>query len=131
MHRIRLAVRENRLVTSVVTEADYVPEIEVTGRGWVAVEDDAVRGFAIGNHVTGNIWALFVDPDHEGRGHGRALHDAMVQRLLAQGLTRLWLTTDPETRARRFYERAGWALVRAAPPNEVLMEWHAGGPLDH
>lgn len=131
MHRIRLAVRENRLTSSVVTEASYIPEIEATGRGWVSVVDGAVRGFAIGNHVTGNIWALFVDPDHEGRGHGRALHDTMVEWLQAQGLPRLWLTTGPDTRARRFYEKAGWTLVRPLPPDEILMEREAGEPLGH
>ncbi len=35
MHRVRLAVRENRLTFSVITEEHYIPAIEVTGRGWV------------------------------------------------------------------------------------------------
>ncbi len=33
MHRVRLAVRENRLTSAAITEADYIPAIEVTGRG--------------------------------------------------------------------------------------------------
>jgi GNAT superfamily N-acetyltransferase len=49
-----------------------------------------------------------VDPAHEGRGIGGALHDAMVEWMFAQGLERLWLTTDPATRASRFYARRGW-----------------------
>ena len=32
MHRVRLSVQENRLA-SVVTEEDYIPAIEETGRG--------------------------------------------------------------------------------------------------
>jgi RimJ/RimL family protein N-acetyltransferase len=32
----------------------------------------------------------------------------MVAWLFAQGLERLWLSTDPGTRAQRFYEAAGW-----------------------
>ena len=35
MHRVRLAVRENRLTFCVITEEHYIPAIEVTGRGWV------------------------------------------------------------------------------------------------
>ncbi len=114
-----MAVRENRLVSTVITEADYIREIEVTGRGWVAEDRGVVVGFAIGNKVTGNIWALFVDPDHEGRGHGRRLHDTMVRWLFDEGLTRLQLSTDPNTRARRFYERAGWSFVRVLPSGEA------------
>ena len=109
MHRVRLAVRENRLRSSVITEEHYLPAIESTGRGWVVEVDGQVVGFAIGNADTGNIWALFVDPEHEGRGHGRALHDAMVEWLFSRGLRHLWLGTDPDTRAERFYRAAGWS----------------------
>ena len=62
MHRVRLAVRKNRLASSRIGEAHYVPEITVTRRGWVAEQDGVVTGFAIGHFDTGNIWALFVDP---------------------------------------------------------------------
>jgi hypothetical protein len=66
MHRVRMAVHENRLVSTLITEEHYISAIEVTGRGWVAEDQGFVIGFAIGNAVTGNIWALFVHPDHEG-----------------------------------------------------------------
>lgn len=108
MHRVRLAVRENPLTTTAVTEADYVPAIEETGRGWVIEQGGRIVAFAVGNKVDGNIWALFVDPEHEGRGYGRQLHDEMVRWLKAQGLKRLWLTTSRGTRAERFYRKAGW-----------------------
>ena len=74
MHDIRMAVRENRLISTILTEADYVDAIESTGRGWVSVAQDTVVGFAVGNALNGNIWALFVHPDHQARGHGRRLH---------------------------------------------------------
>jgi GNAT superfamily N-acetyltransferase len=108
MHRVRLAVRENRLTSSVITEADYVAMIEEHGRGWVVEEAHEIVGFAVGDARDGNIWALFVHPQHERRGHGRRLHDAMVSWLASRGLARLWLTTQPGTRAQRFYEAAGW-----------------------
>jgi hypothetical protein len=60
-----MAVHENRLVSTLITEEHYASAIEVTGRGWVAEDQGAVIGFAIGSAVTGNIWALFVHPDHE------------------------------------------------------------------
>ena len=62
MHRVRLSVTENRLVSVALTEHDYIAAIHETGRGWVAEVDGIVVGFAIGDCQTGNIWALFVDP---------------------------------------------------------------------
>jgi GNAT superfamily N-acetyltransferase len=125
MHRVRLAVRENRLTSSAIGEADYVPAIEATGRGWVIDEGGDVRAFAVGNADTGNVWALFVDPLHEGRGFGRRLHDAMVCWLFAQGLPRLTLGTEPGTRAQRFYESAGWRRTGSGERGEVAYELRA------
>ena len=124
MHRIRLAVRENRLTSSVITEADYVPAIETTGRGWVAETQGAIVGFAIGTHTNGNIWALFVDPEHEKHGHGRALHDVMVEWLWSQGHERLWLTTAAGTRAQGFYQQAGWRCTGSTSDGELTFELH-------
>ncbi|MCC7142326.1 MAG: GNAT family N-acetyltransferase [Candidatus Eisenbacteria bacterium] len=122
MHRVRLAVRENRLTSAAITEDDYAPEIERTGRGWVTVQDGRVCGFAVGNRETGNVWALFVNPGDEGRGIGRQLHDVMIAWLFSEGLERLWLSTDPGTRAQRFYERAGWKFVRMLEDGEAMYE---------
>lgn len=125
MHRVRMAVRENRLTSAVITEEHYLPAIEDTGRGWVAEDQGSVVGFAVGNVVTGNIWALFVNPEHEGRGHGRRLHDTMIRWLFLQGVRRLWLSTDPNTRAPRFYEAAGWSYLGMLANGEALYELHA------
>ena len=122
MHRVRKAVRENRLTSSVIREEHYVPEIEVTGRGWVIEDEGEIVAFGIGNRDTQSIWALFVDPDHEGKGYGRRLHDAMVDWLFSQGLQRIWLCTEPGTRAQRFYEAAGWSFQRVLPDGENYYE---------
>ena len=122
MHRVRLAVRENRLTSNVITEAHYLPAIEQTGRGWVIEEDGAIVGFAIGNAETGNIWALFVDPDHERRGHGKRLHDEMIRWLQSVGAPRPNLSTAPGTRAQRFYEAAGWSCLGTLSSGELHFE---------
>ncbi len=122
MHRVRMSVRENRLVSTIITEADTRKAIEDLGRGWVVEVDGEVVAFAIGNQITGNIWALFVDPEHEGRGYGRQLHDEMLTWLWAQGLRKLWLTTEPGTRAERFYQKAGWTKLGVTDNGEVRFE---------
>lgn len=122
MHHVRMSVRENRLISGQITPEEYLEEIESTGRGWVVEVEEEIVGFAVGNRVNGNIWALFVHPDHEGRGYGRALHEAMIVWLRDHGPEQLWLTTDPNTRAHRLYERAGWRLVGSTPSGELRFE---------
>jgi GNAT superfamily N-acetyltransferase len=131
LHRIRKAVRENMLTSSVITDEQIIEEIEKTGRGWVIEDEGNVVAFAIGNRETASVWALFVEPGHEGRGYGRRLHDIMVEWLFEQGLERIWLSTDPGTRAQRFYETAGWSLIRVLPDgaNYYELERAAGDAL--
>lgn len=88
MQRVRGAVRENRLVSRVISDADVAEAIERSGRGRVVEVDSGVVAFAVGNAETGNIWALFVEPGHETgvtaghcttqwcSGFGRAASDA-------------------------------------------------------
>lgn len=127
IQRVRRSVHENRLVSTVITDAHVQEAIENTGRGWVIETEDAVVAFAIGNAANGNIWALFVHPDHERRGYGRLLHDTMIGWLWSTGLHRLWLTTQPGTRAQGFYEAAGWRLVAVTDSGEVRFERYRPG----
>ena len=125
--RIRAAVRENRLVSRVIGADEISAAISISGRGWVVeagegLSGKGLAGFAIGNRDTGNIWALFVDPDHERRGIGRALHAAMIDWLFAQGLQRLHLSTEPGTRAETFYRTAGWSALGLNADGEQTFE---------
>ena len=122
IQRIRHSVRENRLVSTVIRDRDVQEAIESRGRGWVVELSGELVAFAIGDAQSGNIWALFVHPDHQGKGFGRQLHDAMLDWLWSQDLDHLWLTTEPRTRAQRFYESAGWQLVGPAENGELRYE---------
>jgi GNAT superfamily N-acetyltransferase len=122
IQRVRHSVRENRLVSIKISDEQVREAIEDTGRGWVIESAGEVVAFAIGSRVDGNIWALFVHPDHERRGHGRLLHDTMIEWLWSQGLERLWLTTEPGTRAQGFYEAAGWQCMGSTERGELKFE---------
>jgi GNAT superfamily N-acetyltransferase len=124
IQRVRHAVRENRLTSRAISDDDVAQAIEVSGRGWLVEVDRTIVGFAIGNAQDGNIWALFIDPEHEGRGHGRRLYDTMVAWLWSRGLRKLWLSTEPGTRAQRFYSRAGWTHCGSLPSGELRFELH-------
>ena len=123
LHRIRLSVCENVLRDQrSVREEDYRAMLEERGRGWVYEVDGRIVGFAIADHTRRNIWALFVAPAFERRGIGRALHEAMVGWLFEQGGEPLWLTTEANTRAERFYAAAGWRRVGVQANGEIRFE---------
>ena len=127
IQRVRHRVRENVLTSGVITDQDVIDYLERFGRGWVVVDGrNEVLGFSIGDARDGNIWALFVDPSHEGKGYGRQLHDVMVAWLFSQGLTRLYLGTEPGTRAERFYARAGWVDKGVKENGERRFEMETG-----
>jgi GNAT superfamily N-acetyltransferase len=119
IQRVRHSVRENRLVSRKIDDAEVQRYLELLGRGWVVEVNGEVVAFAIGDATIGNIWALFVDPDHERRGYGRRLHDVMVEWLWTQGLEHLWLTTEAGTRAEGFYRAAGWRHAGRTPHGEL------------
>jgi GNAT superfamily N-acetyltransferase len=121
MHAIRLAVTENRLADPArATTEKYQAMLGARGKGWV-FEDDAgvIAGFGIADALSRSFWALFVRPDSERRGVGRALHDAMVAWLFTIDSRPIWLTTEPHTRAAAFYAAAGWLPQPSPVPGEL------------
>lgn len=135
MHRVRVRVRENRLADPAsVQPHHYRAMLAERGRGWVAELDGRVVGFAVVDLSRSTIWALFVDPETEGRGVGRRLHEAMMDAVFAHA-DRAWLSTDPGTRAERFYRTAGWRYVGHEANGEARYEmsrseWLGGGGSD-
>ena len=127
IQRVRHAVRENRLTSGVITDDEVREHLEEFGRGWVIEVDGAIRAFAIGNRVSGNVWALFVEQGHEQRGYGRRLHDTMMAWFWGEGVLRVWLSTGPLTRAERFYRAAGWREVGLTRGGEVRFEMERPG----
>jgi GNAT superfamily N-acetyltransferase len=60
--------------------------------------------------ATGELGMLYLEPDHVGRGLGRALHDRALAALRDGGFERAtaWVL-EANTRGRGFYEHMGWA----------------------
>jgi GNAT superfamily N-acetyltransferase len=130
MHRIRLSVQENRLSDPTAIQLDsYRPMLADRGRGWVAELDGQVAGFAVADRPRANIWALFVHPQYEGRGLGRALHSTMLEWLFSTGVAEAWLGTQPGTRAERFYQASGWRYTETKGDEAIYVmraeEWFA------
>ena len=120
---IRNLVKENMLSDpALVSDADCEEFINVRGKGWVYIHHEKLVGFAIVDMKENNVWALFVDPAYEKRGIGRILHDEMMNWYFSQTKETIWLGTAPNTRAEKFYRKAGWQEVGTNGPKEIKFE---------
>ncbi len=123
---VRNLVTENVLSNpALVTDADCANYIMIRGKGWVCEADGQVVGFSIADLVDNNIWALFVHPAYEGRGIGKELHRLMMDWYFAQTDKTVWLSTDQNTRAEKFYTIQGWQPVGTYGKTEIKFEMTA------
>ena len=90
---------------------------EMLGRTSVVVSEGAIAGFVVAGasrdadaaERTGEIFALYVDPDRQGSGFGAALVEHARAELSGKGYARLTLWTFQHNPASRgFYERLGF-----------------------
>lgn len=78
-------------------------------------------GSARDEDADGELFAIYVHPDHWREGLGRALIAAGEERLRELGHHHavLWVLEE-NPRARRFYEAAGWSLDGTERPLELF-----------
>lgn len=118
---VRLAVRENRLsaasVSKVETTSDWIFD---NATFWVWEEAGAVQGFSVADPRDGTIFGLFIHPDYEGRGLGKALLPLACEDLRAAGFAAATLTTGSGTRAERFYRTNGWEEIGRQDNGEII-----------
>jgi len=99
--------------------APVLRELGGDGAGAVLVAVDGGRivgtvmlhlgGNAVAGQGESEIRALAVTPDGQGKGTGRALLEAVIERAARDGVRHLVLVTLPDMQtARRLYERAGF-----------------------
>ena len=90
---------------------------------YVAAEGREIAGFASGGRerageqgYEGELYAIYLLREAQGRGHGRRLVQAVVGGLRQRGLRDMivWVLRD-NSPARGFYERLGGVYVRTQP----------------
>jgi len=120
---IRNSVKENTLLNpALVTNEAVADYLTRRGKGWVYEDNGKIAGFAIADLQDHNIWALFLHPDFEGKGIGQLLHHTMLNWYFQQTQNTVWLGTSPNTRAEKFYRRAGWQHTGMHGSNELKFE---------
>jgi GNAT superfamily N-acetyltransferase len=120
---VRNAVKENRLSDpALVPDQDVEEYMTKRGKGWVCVTDDIVVGFAIVDLIANNVWALFLNPEFEAMGIGKKLHQIMMDWYFVQTNEKIWLSTEPGSRAEKFYRMQGWKEVGVHGKGEIKFE---------
>lgn len=135
--RIRTSVVENHLSHAALAAKGITPDAvramiaEMAAdapAAWLAVDvedgnEDGGRalGFAMTDPEDGSVFALFVLPEAEGRGAGRALL-AAAEAQLFRDHARIFLETGDRTRAAAFYRRNGWVLAAELGQGDIRLE---------
>jgi putative acetyltransferase len=98
-----------------------------TNQVWVAEAGGAIVGYAAWSD--GWLNHLYIHPDHHGQGLGDAL---LAKAMAGQASLQLW-AFQKNVRARRFYEKRGFSLVRLTDGSgnderepDALYQWRRG-----
>lgn len=120
LFEIRGAVRENRLGDPSRVTVALCEWVIDNSAFWLWVEDGRAQGFSAADPRDGSIMALFVEPAYEGRGIGRKLLPLACETLRIAGYRSATLTTEPSTRAERFYRRDGWIEIGRKDDGQII-----------
>ncbi len=112
------------------TEKIFRDELAADNRTYLVAGDEVVVGFG-GIMVIGDeahITNLLIDPDHRGKGLGRALMVALIEAAIADGARHLTLEVRKQNHAARaLYSRLGLAPVGVRPRyygnDDALILW--------
>jgi len=109
----------------------------------VAEDEGAVIGFAVAGPgresdatYTGELYAIYLQPERQGQGVGRALVREIARELQRRGLGSMLVWVLAENPARKFYEALGGQYVREKEIEiggkaliEVAYGWKSLAPL--
>ena len=131
--RVRTSVVENHLSLAQladrgITQASLVNALtDAEPCAWVAESAGQVVGFSMVDSDSGSVFALFVQPSHEGRGVGGALL-AHAEAALFRQHEQIWLETARDSRAERLYQARGWGDAQAVGERDVRLLKRRGAP---
>ena len=110
---------DDTLMAAFRDELIITKELLINYECWVA-ESGLVCGFIILRkeaNNTGEVYALFVEPEWKRKGIGKLLWRKLQEHAKAKGLTSLHLDADPF--AVSFYEAMGFKTIGDAPSGSI------------
>ncbi len=118
LFEIRTSVKENyqsrqEIAKLGITPASVAKMLDKECCAWIAEVKSQPVGFSIANLTEKTILGLFVLPEFENQGIGRALMEITEDWFKKQGIKEISLLTgnDPTFRAYGFYLHLGWTAV--------------------
>ena len=118
LFEIRTSVKENyqsrqEIAALGITPVSVAKMLQIDCCAWIAEIDGQPIGFSIANLTEKTIFGIFVLPEFENQGIGRALMDTTEDWFKNKGIKEIWLLTgnDPSLRAYGFYLHLGWTPV--------------------
>ncbi len=108
LFEIRNAVDENTQDDPYEVFIDIGGRLIDRGLVWVWAEAGRILGFVAAEPDSDFVEVLYVDPDAQGRGIGRALLARCCDHLRDAGYDSATLYTREGTRAEGFYRALGW-----------------------
>ncbi len=106
------------------TAQHYLDEIKNPHSIMLRLEDDrnSTVGFVVGRQVIGGdiemqidaeIYNIAVEPEYQGRGHGKQLLEALIRSCREVNIVNIWLEVrESNIRAIEFYEKNGFFQVQ-------------------
>ncbi len=118
LFNIRTSVVENYQPREEIAALGITPDsvaimLDTDCCGWIAELEGRAIAFSMANATERTILGVFVLPDFEERGAGRAVMEAAEKWFWDQDIDEIWLVTgnDPSLRAYGFYQHLGWVAV--------------------
>jgi GNAT superfamily N-acetyltransferase len=118
LFEIRTSVVENYQSREEIAKLGITPEsvaemLRTDCCAWIAEISDRPIGFSIANATEKTIFGIFVLPEFEGQGVGRALMQTAENWFWSKGIEEIWLLTgnDSNLRAYGFYQHLNWIPV--------------------
>jgi diamine N-acetyltransferase len=100
------------------SEASLTKQMTVDGCDFIIVfENGNPVGFASFSEAETGVWKLhkiYVLPNQQGKGTGRFVIDYIIKAIKQQGATALQLQVNRYNKAKEFYEKLGFAVIKIA-----------------
>ncbi len=113
-----------RVIAEFYREDRVRREVEPAPPGWLGYQVVTVLGEVLGaagggmtGERVGELFVLYLDPDHRGRGLGTALLDRVTEQLREVGAEEMWVSVVPGNElAVPFYKARGFEPVEVVSP---------------
>jgi GNAT superfamily N-acetyltransferase len=97
-----------KIPTSEVDPDSVLTRLQSGHSAWVAWANGGLIGFSMANRTNGEVWAMAIGPEWEGKDIDRELMRQAEAWLLSHGWAEIWAAVPPEENAHGFCNGPAW-----------------------